>query len=260
MGSDQSQEYGRSRKYGEEPTENTYASKIKGGINQMSDMIKTAYNKTNFNDFGGYIKDKVTTNKEGIKHREGLLEDDEHPYTKKDSKEEEVFASFTEYKPPPPSNAGTAGTTSGGLFKNLNVKGTGSPTKTTTSNIQKPVAKAPPSKQTTTSAVKVTASQPQSVDLFSFDEEPAAVQKQQPVQPQTDIFADFGNATSAPVNKAPVPVPVPPANNFIGANLMLAPQQPQQNAFNAGLLGPPQQTSVANPQSNVSSVGLYGNT
>jgi len=68
MGSDHN-ETSRSKKYGDEET---YTDKIKSGFNQVSGVLKTAYNKTNFNDFGGFIKD-VVTNKDAFKHREGLL-------------------------------------------------------------------------------------------------------------------------------------------------------------------------------------------
>jgi hypothetical protein len=60
MGSDSTWGSKPNKKYGDEKGDETYTGKIKGGLNQASDYLKTAYNKANFTDFGGYIKDKVT--------------------------------------------------------------------------------------------------------------------------------------------------------------------------------------------------------
>jgi hypothetical protein len=66
--SKRNKKYGEDRKYGEDKEDESYTDKIKGGLNQMTDYLKTAYNKTNFNDFGGFIKDNLM-NQEGLKQR-----------------------------------------------------------------------------------------------------------------------------------------------------------------------------------------------
>lgn len=238
VGSDRYNEPSKGKKYGEDSKDESYSDKIKGGFNQVSDLLKTAYNKTNFNDFGGYIKDKVT-NKD-VKQREGLLEDDEPTFQKKDSKEEGAFGNFTDYKPPPPS--ATTNSTSGGLFKNLNVKTPASPTKTTTSNIQKTTTTSTSTnKQVTTSnimkkAPPATNNQP--VDLFSFDDEHKPAQTKAS-QPPVDIFAEFEKAAVAPQKPA---VPVTPQNtNILGTDILFSSPPPNNppppTTFNPGLLG-----------------------
>jgi CRISPR/Cas system-associated protein Cas7 (RAMP superfamily) len=60
MGSESTSDSKRNKKYGKDNEDESYTDKIKGGLNKVSDYLKTAYNKANFNDFGGFIKDKVT--------------------------------------------------------------------------------------------------------------------------------------------------------------------------------------------------------
>lgn len=84
----------------------------------MSDYIKTSYNKVNWNNVTGYIKDSVT-NPSSVDHRNTLLTDEPN-LMKKTSTDSNKMSS--DYKPP-------SGTTSGsGLFANLNVKKTANST------------------------------------------------------------------------------------------------------------------------------------
>ena len=74
MGSDSSNDYRpSSRKTNED---DGYANKLKEGFNQFTETIKTTYNKVNFNDLGGYIKDKVTVNQDALAQRNSLLTED----------------------------------------------------------------------------------------------------------------------------------------------------------------------------------------